>query len=165
MTLRLQLVMTDDLDEHENHVPRPATEVVVVSLDGIVRELHLTAAHYEEMRQVMGRYIDAGHEPGAGPVTVPEQLPARPGQGRRREVPGTRELLMKMRAFGADIGIEAPQVPGGHKSYTYPDDLQEKFILHLETRTREGDPAAAADLAMARRLGLPSYRPGGRGQS
>jgi hypothetical protein len=157
----MRLMITDDLDEREKDQFNEATVTTVVSLDGIIRELHLTQAHYDELARLMGRYVQAGHEPGAGPVTDPAPEPPRGGQGSRREIPGTREFLARVRAYAAAHGIEVPTAGGRRATYKYSAELQVSIAQDLRRRAEGGDPQAAADLVMARRISFLPAEPGG----
>ena len=166
MTTRIQLIVTDDLDDHESN-GKILTDIgddgekVILSLDGVVRELDLTAPHAAELRANMRRYLAAGHAPGQEP-----QQPDAPekdhrhmkGQGRRREIPGTRDFLREMREFAEARGIKVPNnsTRPGKKNYVYSDALKQEYIAHLQALARIGRDGgvAAARLGLARVLGL-----------
>jgi murein DD-endopeptidase MepM/ murein hydrolase activator NlpD len=160
MTRRWQLVLGDDLIYHESGGKEhaDADETVVISLDGTVRELDLTAAHAAELRELLARYLEAGREPGQEAVAPPADGSARrvlKGQGRRRELPGTRDFYRGVRAFAAREGTPVPTAGRqGKKTYVYPDGLVPRYVKHLQSAAGNGDGAAAVLLATARTLGL-----------
>jgi hypothetical protein len=162
MTARMQLLFTDDLDEAAGVLTDigPDGQVVVLAIDGFVRELHLTSAHAEQLRAEMKPWISAGHEPGLAP-----EPPARvelgrrrmTGQGKRRELPGTREFLRHAREYCQDAGIDIPQAgrDDNKKNYVYTTDAKDAYLAHLmrEANRAEDGGAAAAELAVAAQLG------------
>jgi hypothetical protein len=165
----MQLVVTDDKDEFDS-AGKVLTDIgddgekVIISLDGQVRELDLTAENAAHLRADMAPWLNAGHAPGQPPQLPAAAQPAdqrqQKGQGRRREIPGTRDFLREMREFAEAQGIDVPQngTRPGKKNYVYSDILKEEYTLHLQARARDGDSVAAARLALARMLGLiPSH--------
>ena len=117
MTVRIQIILTDNLDEQHGEVTDigPDGETVVISKNGVVRELHLTKAHSGELDALMDPYLAAGHQPGAQPEMP--QLPGRDetrrerlkGQGRRREIPGTRDFYRELREWAPGAGLKIRQ--------------------------------------------------------
>jgi hypothetical protein len=171
MTTRVQFVITDDLDEHEH--PGTYTDIgpdgqkIVFSVDGFVREIDLTARHAEEFRAFLQRYIKAGHEPGQAPQPA---LPTGPppkltGQGKRRELPGTREFYKGLRDWCAEVGIEIPTAgrDDSKKNYVYTSQATEAYLAHLRAEQEQGTDGgtAAAQLAIAAMLGLTPPVPAG----
>lgn len=166
MTVRIQIILTDNLDEQHGEVTDigPDGETVVISKNGIVRELHLTKAHSGELDAWMDPYLAAGHQPGAQPEMP--QLPGRDevrrerlkGQGRRREIPGTRDFYRELREWAPGAGLKIRQAgrAGGKQNYLY-DDVLPDYLAHLEATAAAGRDGgvAAARLDMARLLGLP----------
>jgi hypothetical protein len=167
----MQFITTDDLDEFDsggqvlNDIGDDG-ETVVFSVGGHVRELHLTAVHAKEFRAVMARYVAAGHEPGQQPLPpAGDRPPPRKGQGRRREIPGTRDFYRAMRDFAAEHGIEVPLAgrDDDKKNYVYTDELKRRYLSDLQRLAgdRRDGGGAAAQLAMAGQLGLITGVPSG----
>jgi Lsr2 len=168
MTTRMQFITTDDLDENEkdelNDIGDDG-ETIVFSVDGRVRELHLTAAHAKEFRGVMQRYLAAGHEPGQQPLPpAGDRPPPRKGQGRRREIPGTRDFYRGLREWAGRNGREVPMAgrSDAKKNYVY-DKLTGPYLdwLRAEAEAGRDGGVAAAQLAMAGQLGLVTGVPAG----
>lgn len=170
MTARLQYVLTDDLDEQDKVLTDIGTdgETHVVSLDGVVRELHLTKEHADQLREDLAPYLKAGHQPGAQPEMPPppgsedarrEKLR---GQGRRRELPGTRDFYRELREWAEERGTPVKQHGrvNGKQNYIYgellPDYLE--YLTVTAAAGRDGG-VAAARLDMARQLGLLPLHP------
>jgi hypothetical protein len=161
----MQLIATDDMDEFHGKTQTdigPDGETVILALDGIVRELHLTAGHAAELRGEMRPWLDAGHDPGQPPLP-PGETPLKPlaGRGGRREVTGTREFYLKLREWAAECGIEIRTAGRqGKKTYVYdkPPSLRADYVAHLLKVASRGGPegdAARAALGMARVLRFP----------
>jgi Lsr2 len=165
VTVRIQIILVDNLDEHDGTLTDIGNdgETHVVSLDGVVRELHLTKEHSDQLREDMALYLAAGHQPGAQPEMPPlpgsaeaerEQLK---GQGRRREIPGTRDFYRELREWAAEAGIDIPVSAKrpGKNNYKYGGVLS-RYLAHLEETAAAGRDGgtAAVRLDMARRLGL-----------
>lgn len=163
MTVRIQIILTDNLDEQRGEVTDigPDGETVVISLNGVVRELHLTKAHAEQLDADIGPYLAAGHQPGKQP-----EMPPLPGsaenrreqlKGRRRELPGTRDFYRELREWAAGEGIDVPKVGKrpGKPNYRY-DGALPRYLAYLEETAAAGRDGgvAAARLDMARQLGL-----------
>ena len=169
MTVRMQFITTDDLDEHEKGEFTDIGddgETIIFSLDGRVRELHLTRAHAEEFRGGMHRYVVAGHEPNQAPLPpgtpAARDAPSRAryktsGQGRRRELPGTRDFYRGLREWAAASNLEVPMAGrnDAKKNYVY-DKLLGPYLSWLEREAHDGKDGgvAAAQLAIAGQLGL-----------
>jgi hypothetical protein len=160
----MQVVVTDDRIEFDS-AGKILTDIgddgekIIISLDGQVRELDLTAENAAHLRADMAPWLNAGHAPGQPPQLPAAAQPAdqrhQKGQGRRREIPGTRDFLREMREFAEVQGIKVPMADRqGKKNYVYTDFLKEEYTLHLQARARDGDSVAAARLALARMLGL-----------
>ena len=176
MTVRMQFIVTDDLDEHEKGEFTEIGddgETIVFSIDGHVREVHLTPGHAEEFRGVMHRYVVAGHEPGQEPLPpgapVTRDAPSRAkykirGQGRRRELPGTRDFYRGLREWARADGREVPTAgrQDNKKNYVY-DKLLGPYLAWLEREAKDGRDGgvAAAQLAIAKTLGLVTGAPAG----
>lgn len=164
MTTRMQLIVTDDWEEHNNQGLVDIGddgEKVVISVDGRVRELDLTAKNAAGLRAVMRPWIEAGHEPGQAPQPA-AQPPSREryktqGQGRRRELPGTRDFYRGLRDWAAAEKREVPMAGrnDSKKNYVY-GKLLGPYLSWLEREARDGKDggAAAAQLAIAGQLGL-----------
>jgi hypothetical protein len=167
MSVRIQIIVVDNLDEQAGTLTDIGDdgETHVVSLDGVVRELHLTKEHADRLRGDMAPYLEAGHQPGAQPEMPPlpgagevrrEQLK---GRGRRREIPGTRDFYRELRQWAAGAGIDIP-VNGNrpHKQNYRYEDVMPRYLAHLEETAAAGRDGgvAAARLDMARLLGLPA---------
>lgn len=166
MTARIQIILIDNLDEYHGTVTDIGAdgETVVISKNGVVRELHLTKAHSDALDEFLDPYLTAGHQPGAQPEMPP--LPGRDeirrerlkGQGRRREIPGTRDFYRELREWAADAGIKirVNGKSGGKQNYLY-DDVLPAYLAHLAATAAAGRDGgvAAARLDMARLLGLP----------
>jgi hypothetical protein len=165
VTVRLQFIVTDNLDEADGKQTDtgPDGETHVISLDGVIRELHLTPEHSAGLRAVMAPYLQAGHQPGAQPEMPPlpgsdearrEQLK---GQGRRRELPGTRDFYRELREWAGGEGIEVPKAgrQDGKQNYRY-EGVMPRYLAYLEgtAAARRDGGVAAARLDMARLLGL-----------
>lgn len=170
MTTLVQFVTVDNLDKQRGVLTATGDdgETVIVALNGRVRELDLTAGHAKELRELLAPYLEAGHEPGAPPQQPEQQAPGPlKGQGRRREIPGTRDFYTELRDWAAEAGIEIKTAGTGTKrNYVYRSVLP-GYLAHLERQAArgglEGD-AARARLAMARLLGLlPAEHPGPAG--
>jgi hypothetical protein len=167
MTTRMQLVVTDDLDEFEKHEfndTGPDGAKDILSLNGIVVELDLTPAHSAELHALLKRYLEAGHRPGEEPQPAVPRMPSpRPGQGVRREIPGTRDFYRELREWADEHGIEIPQAgtQGSKKNYVYTRVIP-AYIAHLKDVAAEGKDGgvAAARLAMAALLRLPGTEGG-----
>lgn len=166
MTRRMQLIIGDDLDWHESKAHIDADETLVVAIGPDVRhlkirELDLTAGHAGELRAALKRYLDAGHDPDEELPSPPPRgvLPDRPGQGRRREVPGTRLFLTRLREFAEASGDPVPAATGksGKTNYKPRRDQYAVFIAHLRQRSAAGDIEAAGLLMTGRqmKLGVP----------
>jgi hypothetical protein len=165
MTVRMRLAAYDNLDAAAGRDTEVGDDgqTAVVSLNGWVRQLDLTKAHYDELCAVLQPYLDAGDEPGAGPVMEPAPVPGPlRGQGRRREIPGTRELYQDLRDWAAANGIVikmAGRAP--KKNYVYEGPgitLKQDYVNHLAKLAAAGGEeghAALARLAMTRLLGFP----------
>jgi hypothetical protein len=166
MTTRMRIVVTDNMDE--DLTPPVYTEIgddgekVVISLNGMVRELDLTKDHAYQLREEMGPWLYAGHEPGQGvqPAIRPEPPAGEKlsGQGRRREVPGTRDFYKELRDWAAGQDLEIPQAgrADSKKNYVYTA-LIRPYLDHLREQAAKGQDGgvAAARLAMAALLRLP----------
>ena len=169
MTTRMQLVVTDDREEHDG---RGLTDIgddgekIIISIDGVVRELDLNAKYAAALRADMAPWIAAGHQPGEAPVPAPRPGPPAgerlKGQGRRREVPGTRDFYRELREWAAENGLEIPQAGRGDskRNYVYTR-LLPPYLEWLREQERSGQDGgvAAARLAMAALLGLPGAAP------
>jgi len=165
MTTRMQLVVTDDREEHDG---RGLTDIgddgekIIISIDGVVRELDLNAKNAAALRADMAPWIAAGHQPGEAPVPAPRPGPPAgerlKGQGRRREVPGTRDFYRGLREWAGESGIEVPQAgrADDKKNYVYKR-LLPPYLAHLRAVAAGGEDGgvAAARLAMADLLSLP----------
>jgi hypothetical protein len=165
MTVRIQIVLTDNLDEArgEHTDIGPDGETVVISKNGVVRELHLTRKHAGELDAVLDPYLQAGHQPGVQPE-MPE-LPSRDdvrrerlkGQGKRREIPGTRDFYRELREWAEAEGIGIPTAGNrpGKQNYRY-EEAMPRYLAYLEETAAAGRDGgvAAARLDMARLLGL-----------
>jgi len=161
MTVRVQFVFLDDRDEHDhgkNTDIGPDGETVIYALDGEVVELHLTREHASQLRAEARPWLDAGHPPGQEPQESPGQERVQ-GQGRRREIPGTRSFFNGLRSWAGDEDIEVPStLVHGKVNYKYPKDLKQRYVSHLGEQAARGGSdghAAAALLVMAGRLGFP----------
>ena len=163
MTRRMQLIGADDLDWHESKAHTDADETLVVAIGPDVRhlkirELDLTAGHAGELRAALKRYLDAGHDPDEElPSPPPRGVPAdRPGQGRRREVPGTRLFLARLREFAEASGDPVPAATGksGKTNYKPRRDQYAAFTAHLRQRSAAGDIKAAGLLMTGRQMKL-----------
>jgi hypothetical protein len=167
MTTRMQLVVTDDRIEYDSG-GRTLTDIgadgekVVICLDGVVRELDLTAKNAAELRAGMKPWLDAGHQPGQEPLPpsgpAPEPVRGLKGQGRRREISGTRDFYRELREWAGKQGTEIPTAGRDNKkNYVYSRELIEAYLLHLLAVAREGKDGgvATARLALARMLSLP----------
>ena len=165
MTRRIQWVIGDDLVAHaskgKEHVDADETLVIAIGPDLQhlkIRELDLTAGHASELHAVLKPYLDAGHPPGEQPelppVPVPGALTDHPGQGRRREIPGTRKFLQELRYFAAASGHPVPQTSGktGKVNYKPLPGQYASFVAHLRRQAAAGDMEAAVLLDIARRL-------------
>jgi hypothetical protein len=165
MTVRIQIILTDNLDEARGEQTDigPDGETVVISKNGVVRELHLTREHADGLDAVLDPYLQAGHQPGAQPEMPPvpsrdelrrEQLK---GQGRRREIPGTRDFYRELREWADAEGIEIPTAGNrpGKQNYRY-EEAMPRYLGYLEKTAAEhrDGGVAAARLDMARLLGL-----------
>lgn len=162
MTRRMQLVLGDDLVDHESksrkHVD--ADETLCVALGPgpdrmTIRELDLTKEHADELRLFLKRYLDAGHEPGAAPLppAVPPAARSRPPGQPVREVPGTRRFYLSMREYADSHGIRYGTDSNGSKhNYRYGPELVTAFREHLILRARLEDQVAVAQLAIGREL-------------
>ena len=167
MTTRMQLVVTDDLDEFEKHEfndTGPDGVKDIVSLNGVAVELDLTAAHSAELHALLKRYLEAGHRPGEEPQPPVPRIPdKRPGQGVRREIPGTRDFYRELREWAAANGLEIPQAgrADSKKNYVYTK-LIPPYIAYLQEQARSGKDGgvAVARLAMAALLRLPGTEKG-----
>ena len=169
MTTRMQVVVTDDWEEHDG---RGLTDIGpdgsrhVISLDGVVVELVLNAKNAAALRADMEPWLAAGHRPGQDPLTAGAAEPAprerMQGQGRRREVPGTRDFYRELREWAAENGLEIPQAGRGDskRNYVYTR-LLPPYLEWLQTEAARGQDGgtAAARLAMAALLGLPGAAP------
>jgi hypothetical protein len=165
----MQFIVTDDKDEFDSGGKvltdiGPDGEKIIFSLDGHVRELDLTAKHAAELRELLAPWIAAGHEPGQQPLppAAPEE-PKPKGQGRRRELPGTRDFYRGLREWAAAEGRTIKMAGrDGKKNYVY-DGLLEPYLSWLERERADGRDGgvAAAQLAIAGRLGLVTAVPPG----
>jgi hypothetical protein len=161
MTVRIQLITTDDVDERQGVFTDtgPDGETVIFALDGELVELHLTKNHADELREAARPWLDAGHAPGQPPQPPREPERKHPDQGKRREIPGTRTFFQDLREWADSQGIEIPvTIADGKKNYTYLKDLKVRYAVWLTEQAAQhgadGD-AARARLAFARRLGFP----------
>jgi len=167
MTTRMQVVVTDDWEEHDG---RGLTDIGpdgsrhVISLDGVVVELDLNAKNAAALRADMEPWLAAGHRPGQDPLPSDQLLAGKPrkGQGVRREVPGTRDFYRELREWAAENGLEIPQAGRGDskRNYVYTR-LLPPYLEWLQTEAARGQDGgtAAARLAMAALLGLPGAAP------
>jgi hypothetical protein len=162
MTTRMQLIVTDDWEEHNDGSLVDIGddgEKVIISVDGRVRELDLTAKNAAGLRGVMRPWIEAGHEPNQAPQPPvrPEPKPRPKGQGRRRELPGTRDFYRGLREWAAASNLEVPMAGrnDAKKNYVY-DKLLGPYLSWLEREAHDGRDGgvAAAQLAIAGQLGL-----------
>jgi len=165
MTRRYQLIIGDDLvafdSKGKEHVDADETLVIAIGPDVQhlkIRELDLITANADALREFVERYLRAGHvldeEPDLPPARGP--LPAHPGQGKRREVPGTREFYQELRAFAAASGDPVPATTGksGKTNYRPRQDQYTTYIAHLCQQAAAGDTGARRLLAIARQLKL-----------
>jgi hypothetical protein len=165
MTRRLQLIIGDDLDWRESRTHTDADETLVLALGPDVRhlklrELDLTAEHADVLRAALKPYLDAGHDPDEQPELPPapsrSALLPHPGQGKRREVPGTRAFLTGLREFAAAGGDPVPSTTGksGKTNYRPRPDQYAAYAEQLRQRAAAGDGKAAGLLGVARQMGL-----------
>lgn len=164
MTTRMQFITTDDRDEHDsagkvlNDIGDDG-EKIIISIGGTVKELDLTAKNAARLREDMRPWLAAGHEPGQQPQPPEAQAApdGRTGQGRRREIPGTRDFYRELREWAGASGMEVPTAGRSDKKRNYVyTTLTAPYVRWLEARAAEGRDGgvAAARLAMARQLGL-----------
>jgi hypothetical protein len=179
VTRQWHLTIGDDLiayaSQGKEHVDADETLVIAVGPDAAhlkIRELDLTAENAGELRAVLEPYLRAGHDPDQAPEMppVPGVLPEHPGQGRRREIPGTRKVLQELRDFAAASGDPVPASAGksGKVNYRPRPDQYTAFLAHLRQRSAAGDRKAAGLLAIACQMKLdvpdPGLAPAGNGQ-
>jgi hypothetical protein len=156
---KMQLFIGCDKTYAESGEYVTADETHILSLDGQIAELDLTADRAAELLDFIRPWIRAGHAPGSGPEP-PEPAP-KPGRGSRREIPGTRTFYAGVRAFAADQGIEIPlsgRKDGSRtkakRTYDYPHGLIPEYVDHLRKLAAVGDGTATMQLAIAQALGL-----------
>jgi nucleoid-associated protein Lsr2 len=165
----MQLIVTDDRDEYESNGKTlndigDDGEKIIISIDGHVRELDLSAKNAARLREDMRPWIAAGHEPGQAPQPAAPAEPRPKGQGRRRELPGTRDFYRGLRDWAAAEHREVPMAgrADAKKNYVY-DKLLGPYLSWLEREARDGRDGgvAAAQLAIAGQLGLITGAPAG----
>jgi hypothetical protein len=168
VTQRLQLVLGDDLVHKQSrgkvHVDAAETLFIAIGPDVNrlkLRRVDLTTEHADELRATMKPYLDAGCDPDEAPVLpgIPVPLPSHPGQGKRREVPGTRSFFQEFRKFARATGIpgydEGTRNSAGKVNYPRPTPVvAAAFLAALQERANAGDGAAAGYLEIGRQLGL-----------
>ena len=112
----------------------------------------------------MRRWIAAGHEPNQAPQPAARAEPRPKGQGRRRELPGTRDFYRGLRDWAAANNQEVPMAgrSDSKRNYVY-DKLTGPYLSSLEREAHDGKDGgvAAAQLAIAGRLGLVTDVPAG----
>jgi hypothetical protein len=125
MTQRLQLVIGDNLDWHENREHTDADETLTISLDGEIKRLDLTGDHALELRTFLRRYLDAGDDPDQAPALPDEQLAV------RNEVSGW-VVHRDMRAW-ADRNMPGSysRRVNGRTGYDYAAELRRAFWGYL----------------------------------
>lgn len=142
----LQLVLSDDLAFSLSGERIPAEESVVISLDGKVRELDLTAEHAKELRELLEPYLRAGHPPGNEP-----SLTARDGKRVKRPTPSlieARATQKKIRDWADARGMRSPDgkrpvyrtASGG---YYYSYQLMKEYEKWLEEETKFRGPGSS----------------------
>jgi hypothetical protein len=165
MTRRYQLIIGDDLvafaSKGKEHVDADETLVIAIGPDLAhlkVREVDLITANADALREFLEPYLRAGHVPDGEPELLPSRapLPPHPGQGKRRELPGTRLFLQELRMFAEAGGDPVPSATGksGKTNYRPRPDQYAAFIAHLARPAGAGDQRAASLLEIARQLGL-----------
>lgn len=87
-----------------------ATSTVIVSLNGLQRELDLSTGHREELEKFLKPYLEAGRKP--------EQAVDRPARGYNYR-PGAKQIKADMRAW-ADAQIAANPELVDEYDYTTP---------------------------------------------
>ena len=144
----LAVVMSDDLAFTETGERVPATDTVVVSLDGEEGELDLTAENAADLRGYLRRYLRAAHRPGAEPLLA--------GAGPRRAGgspdPASVARNKRLRAFADERGLRAKEGPDrpayetpAGKFYV-PKWLREEFEAHEAGSSAPGMPGSAIPL-------------------
>lgn len=94
MAKRTIHMLVDDLDGGE------AEETVRFGLDGVQYEIDLSKKNADKMRDLLGRYLQAGTKVGRAAVAAPPRRPTVPG----RNV-GDRDQNKAIRAWAQSKGI------------------------------------------------------------
>jgi hypothetical protein len=123
MTQRLQLVIGDNLNWHEDREHVDADETLTVSLDGEIKRLDLTAAHALELRTFMRRYLDAGDDP--------DQAPAAPPPSDNRPAAWTGESGWVVHRADRNMPEGYSRRGGGRTGYIYKPELRRAFWGYL----------------------------------
>jgi len=169
MTTRMQFITTDDRDEYDSHGKvlndvGDDGEKIIISIGGRVRELDLSAKNAARLREDLAPWMAAGHEPGQAPQSLVQGEPKPKGQGRRRELPGTRDFYRGLREWAAENSLEVPMAGRNDtkKNYVY-DKLLGPYLSWLDREAHDGKDGgvAAAQLAIAGQLGLVTGTPAG----
>jgi hypothetical protein len=99
------VILTDDLDGSAGD------ETVEFGLDGLAFEIDLSAVHAQELRDALGKYVDAARRANSR---------SKPAQGRRVTTPAPKEAA-KIRLWAAEHGIVFS------KFGRVPADVREKY--------------------------------------
>jgi len=98
----IKLKLVDDLDKVTD-----AAETVTIGLNGEWRELDLSEANAQQIRDDIQRYWDAGREPD-GPVLRRDRRPGKPRYGQ--------QFYKGFRKWADEHGIKY-ETPGGNSYY------------------------------------------------
>lgn len=133
----LQLILSDDLHYMRTGERITADETVVIALDGKTRELDLTAENAKKLREFLGPWIEAGHNPGQQEATREEKAQDSP-------VRASRARSQLIRDFADSHGLKSDdgtrpiyRTPNG--GYYYPYKLMQMWKAHQAAQDPRGD--------------------------